>query len=313
MEREVLSVSEISKLRPHVVQKVWGGSRLASLRFLDNLDWEKGPVGETWEISRHPSGSSWEERGALVDRLSEEQMPYLVKLIDTSDFLSVQVHPNDEFARLHESSQGKTECWLILEAEEGAGVYLGFKPGVSRESFEKLLREGEGVDQCLVFHKVKRGDFFFVPAGCIHAIGSGVFLTEVQQSSGVTYRVWDWNRADDKGHSRELHIDKAMQVIQFGESFNQFSTFRVKRGLLNFAGREKISLVEHPQFDVELLAAEGEDWHLSIEGSRQAALMVLEGSVKMNGVELKVYESCLLSRGEVNISGNKPWVCLFVH
>ena len=308
---------KIQKLLPYVSHKIWGGHRLVSLRGLPPKTAAETPVGETWEISRHPDGPAQTEGGeSLEKKFSKEQMPYLVKLIDTNDFLSVQVHPDDEFAQKHEGDQGKSECWLVLEAGENAGIYLGFKPGVTREGLEGALtqeKSGANPDSFLAFYQVKRGDFFFVPAGAIHAIGKGVLLVEIQQSSGITYRVWDWNRTDTDGNPRPLHIKKAMQVIRFENSFNHPSNFQRKRGLLDFTRKNRTSLIQHPQFHVELLVSSGESWHFPLEGNRQPAIMVLEGKVKINGIELKTCESCLPTNREAHISGEKAWACLLVH
>ncbi len=312
-----IMADKIHKLRPHVSHKVWGGHRLVPLRNLPSLAPSMPPVGETWEVSRHPDGPAQIDGGeSLEKKFSKEQMPYLVKLIDTNDFLSVQVHPDDEFAQKHEGDQGKSECWLVLEAQENAGIYLGFKPGVTRESFDKALaqeKDGAGPDSLLAFYQVKRGDFFFVPAGTIHAIGKGVLLVEIQQSSGITYRVWDWNRTDTDGNPRPLHLKKAMQVIRFEDSFNHPSNFRRKRELLSFNSKNRISLIQHPQFHVELLVSTEESWHFPLEGNRQPAIIALEGKVKINGVELKICESCLPMAQKVLISGEKSWACLLVH
>ncbi len=307
----------IHKLRPHVVQKIWGGQRLAPLRNLAPLNPSLGPVGETWEISRHPDGLAQTDAGeSLEKKFSPEQMPYLAKLIDTSDFLSVQVHPDDDFARTHENSCGKSECWLILEANPNAGIYLGFKPGVTKENFEQALQQKKGpidIGSQLAFHPAERGDFFFVPAGAVHAIGKGILLAEIQQSSGITYRVWDWNRVDTNGRPRHLHLEKALQVLRFEDWFNRPSNFRIKKGLLNFTHKNQTTLIQHPQFCVKLLVSPGGSWHLPLEGNRQTGIMVLEGTVKINEVELRTCESCLPMVPKIHICGEKPWACLIIH
>ena len=180
-------------------------------------------MGEALEISTLDGQNSKvgdQDLSSIVGKLS-----YLVKLIETTDNLSVQVHPNDEYANRVEQSLGKSECWLVLDAKDGAGIYLGFKPGVTKEAFETAVIKSEAVDRLLNFYPVKRGDFFFVPAGSIHAIGANVLLAEVQQSCGVTYRVWDWNRTGLDGKPRELHLKKALDVIEFDENKNQLSYF----------------------------------------------------------------------------------------
>ena len=294
-------VNRIHKLRPSIVRKIWGGERLEKLRHLKNEKGESDPVGETWEISCHKDGPSFNENDESLEKLySERDLPYLVKLIDTSDYLSVQVHPDDAFAKEHENSLGKTECWLILDAEEGAGIYLGMKPEVSKTDFEEALKDGQPMDQYLIFRPVKRGDFFFVPAGSIHAIGKGVFLAEIQQSSGITYRVWDWNRVDANGKGRELHIEKAMQVINFDDVFNSDENFQVKFDQLNNATES--SLVRHPFFHADIYQNES---LLTLETGKEGRLdsiMVLEGSIEISCgeemVRLNSLESCLIEKGQ---------------
>jgi mannose-6-phosphate isomerase len=276
-------------LEPAALYKVWGGSKMASLK---NLPAKKGSerLGETWEVSVHPDGPSQYLNKNLSDYLTNIEMPYLVKLIDTSDHLSVQVHPDDAFAKLHENSQGKTECWIILGAEEGSGIYLGLKEGVKKEEFEEALKKSERMDNFLVFHPVKRGDFFYVPAGSIHAIGNGVFLAEVQQSSGITYRVWDWNRLDDEGESRELHIEKALQVINFSQEHNRLKTFKIKKEVFK---NQKSLLAEHPQFLLRQFTLDkGEEVEITLRNiSRAKAILNLNGKIAIDGIDVGEYQS----------------------
>ena len=146
----------------------------------------KGPlIGESWEVSRLQEGASRVEEGGLSSLLSHEDLPYLVKYIDAQEVLSLQVHPGNAYAQRYEGSEGKEECWLILQAKEGAGVYFDFRSGVQREDFEQALARGASLENFLNFLPVERGDFLHVPPGTIHAIGAGVFLAEVQQSSGA--------------------------------------------------------------------------------------------------------------------------------
>ena len=276
-------------VKPASVYKIWGGSQMAALK---NLPSSKGAdsLGETWEVSVHPDGPSLYEDQSLSEYISDTEMPYLIKLIDTSLHLSVQVHPGDEFAKIHENSQGKTECWIILGAEEGSGIYLGLKEGVKKVDFENSLKSGESMDQFLVFYPVKRGDFFYVPAGSIHAIGAGVFLAEVQQSSGITYRVWDWNRLDSEGKSRELHVEKAMQVINFKDKHNDSKTFKIKKDV--FKERNSL-LVDHPQFNLRQVTLEvGEEVEINpLDLGRAKGILNLEGSIEIDGVLVDAYQS----------------------
>lgn len=206
-------MKELQKLTPIIFDKIWGGQKLK--RFKET---ELSNIGETWEVSTHPNGVALVGDKKLNDFV---ELDYLVKFIDTDDNLSVQVHPDDEYARKNENDNGKPECWFILDAEEEAGIYLGFKEGVSAEQFELAIKNKDAVNELLNFVPVKKGMFINLPTGSVHAIGKGVTLCEVQRSSDVTYRVWDWNRLDSEGNSRELHIKKAMDVMNFDSEFNK--------------------------------------------------------------------------------------------
>ncbi len=248
------------------------------------------PVGETWEVSRLEEGSSSLGDTALSSLVSDSELPYLIKFIDTSDNLSVQVHPDDEYARDVENSVGKTECWLILDSEPGAGIYLGFKPGVTKEEFETAVRNSEDVSRYLIFHEVKKGDFFFVPAGSIHAIAKGVTLIEVQQSSGITYRVWDWNRVDANGKSRELHVDKAMDVSRFESEFNDSSNFQIQNNLLESKGVNHV--ISHPDFNVWIVNG-GYQASKIQTADRLVSIITLESEAEVDGLKMKPYQATL--------------------
>ena len=279
----------LMKLKPYADEKVWGGSLLKKIKNISS----GSPVGETLEISSLKGMSSSFEGQGLETLVGE--LNYIVKLIETTDNLSVQVHPNDSYAARVEKSKGKSECWLILESEPGAGIYLGFKPGVSKESFEKMILEGEQVNDCLMFHKVKRGDFFFVPAGTIHAIGKGVVLVEVQQNCGVTYRVWDWNRLGLDGKPRQLHLKKALDVIEFDAKKNIKSFFDFKSSCLTEVGVRV--LFDHPDFNFSI----HKDQSILKHDSRgpNGVINLDKDSVKIQRVdqtvELNRFESAILN------------------
>ncbi len=297
-----------------MVHKVWGGTKMAALKGLPKSQDGREPLGETWEISIHGDGPSLYQNKFLSEFITPEEMPYLVKLIDTSDNLSVQVHPGDEFAKSHENSLGKTECWIILGAKEGAGIYLGMKPGVTSEEFEKAIRNGEEMNKFLTFYPVKRGDFFFVPAGTIHAIASDVFLAEVQQSSGITYRVWDWNRVDSSGNSRELHIDKAMQVIKFGDEWNNSEIFKIKNDIFKIGCTQ---IVSHPQFNLKQVSFKsGEEIEIETLGlNRAVGILNLEGSLSIDGEVLKPYQAAvqnLKAKKKILVQGQEAGSFLLV-
>lgn len=275
-------------LKPTFVTKVWGGEKLYKLKGLNIVEGE--PLGETWEVSRHKDGPSFDDQGRpLTEVYSQEQLPYLVKFIDTTDYLSVQVHPDDEYASTFEKSVGKTECWLILATENDAGIFLGLKKGVSRDTLQKAIEKKEDLSKFLNFYPVEVGDFFFVPAGTIHAIGKGVTLVEIQQSSGITYRVWDWNRLGLDGKPRELHIDKALDVINFSLEKNDENFFKIKRGILS--NRELVELIDHEDFNVQLVSL-SESQKIKLKASKRVrSLITLDKALEINGKVLPAYSS----------------------
>lgn len=200
--------------------KIWGGRDLAHFR--NNLP--EGKIGESWDISSHGDTQSIVTNGCykgltleeLIKRFREsllgteirgDRFPLLLKLINAADTLSVQVHPDDVYARLKENDLGKTECWYIVEANAEAFIIIGTK-NCNKEIFKKAIDEGK-VGEYLNKIPVKKGEFYFVPSGMVHAIGSGVIIAEIQQNSDLTYRVYDYERG------RELHIKKALDVIDF--------------------------------------------------------------------------------------------------
>lgn len=264
-------------LEPFLVQKIWGGYKLSSMKNIEGLAGD--PLGETWEVSCHQDGPSKLHGEELNQVLESLNLPYLVKFLDTDDNLSVQVHPDDDYAREHENQLGKTECWLILDAEPGSGIYLGLKEGVTKNQLELSIKNSENVSNLMRFFPVSKGDFFFVPAGSIHAIGKGVTLVEIQQSSGVTYRVWDWNRVDQNGKGRTLHIEKALEVINFEAEKNNDLTFKIEKDL--FSSLEFKNVVSHPQFEVELCPGDGHSQIFENDSSRHWAIITLDQKIKV--------------------------------
>lgn len=213
------------KMRPHyrcAPELPWGGNKLKTIF---GKDIPNDRTGESLEISVIPGKESRTENGeglhelltAYGEKLQGTEIkgpfPLLLKLLDAKDVLSVQVHPGDEYAAAHEGGKlGKTEAWVILQADPGAELVYGLVPGVTREELEKTAREGAAVEKYLRRVKVQEGDVCFIPAGCIHAIGAGIVLYEIQQSSDVTYRFYDWDRTDAAGQKRALHIRQAVDV-----------------------------------------------------------------------------------------------------
>ena len=235
-------------------EKIWGGTRLRDhFRYANPSE----QTGENWAISTHPNGVSIVENGPYaetpLDKLykehrelfgnrEEEVFPLLTKILDANDWLSVQVHPDDAYGLQHEGELGKTECWYIIAADEGAEIVYGHT-AQTREALADLIHQGDW-DQLLTRVPVKAGDFFYVPSGTMHAIGEGILILETQQSSDTTYRVYDFDRKDDQGKLRELHLDKSIDVLSIGEIPNSHpSTIAV-------AGQELTTLVSNPFFTV---------------------------------------------------------------
>jgi len=204
------------KMKPIFKDYLWGGTRLKEIY---NKDIPFAIGAESWEASVHPNGLSVIANGELAGKPLADvvggDFPLLFKLIDARDNLSVQVHPNDDFAAKFENgSLGKTELWYVLEAEPGSQLVYGLKENVTKESFKSAIERGE-VESQLQFVNVKKGDCFFIPAGLVHAIGAGILIAEIQQNSDTTYRVYDYKRVGADGKPRELHVDKSLEVIGF--------------------------------------------------------------------------------------------------
>ncbi|MUK87694.1 mannose-6-phosphate isomerase, class I [Ornithinibacillus sp. L9] len=212
-------------LEPVLQERIWGGKKL---RTEFNYSIPSDQTGEAWVISAHPNGPSkikngflagktledaWQEYGELFNKNTEnnEAYPLLVKILDANSDLSVQVHPDDHFAREVEGQPyGKTECWYVLSAEDGAELVLGHH-AQTRKELEHMMEAGEW-DRLLKRVKVTTGDFVYVPSGTIHAIGKGIVILETQQSSDITYRVYDYDRTDAAGNKRELHLERSKEV-----------------------------------------------------------------------------------------------------
>jgi mannose-6-phosphate isomerase len=220
------------KFQPILKSKIWGGRKLETILNKDISALEN--CGESWEISGVGEEQSVVENGFLSENEINElvetymgdlvgehvfekfgnQFPLLFKFIDANDFLSVQVHPNDALALRRHQCFGKTEMWYVLDAAPEAFLISGFNQPTTKESYLEALNQGK-IKDILRFEKVEKGDVFFIPAGRVHAIGPGIVLAEIQQTSDVTYRIYDWGRTDEKGESRELHTDLALDAIDF--------------------------------------------------------------------------------------------------
>lgn len=212
--------------------KLWGGEKIKTIL---GKDFSPLPnCGETWELSGVKGNISEVSNGSLAgkpltdvialygaDLLGERikkqfgsEFPLLIKFIDANDDLSIQVHPDDELAQKRHNSFGKSEMWYIMQADKGASLISGFSEEVDKESYQKAFNEGR-LEQILNREEVTAGDVFYLPAGRVHTIGKGLLLAEIQQTSDVTYRIYDFDRTDDQGNKRELHIEESLDAIDY--------------------------------------------------------------------------------------------------
>ena len=226
----MVSLNSPLTFEPVFQERIWGGRKLASL-FGKNLPTNK-PIGESWEIVDRSEAQSIVRNGPLRDRTLHElwtrdreeifgkiadapRFPVLVKLLDAHDQLSLQVHPPEQIAAKL-CGEPKTEFWYVASAIPGAKLYVGLRRAMKRREFEQAVRAGT-VSDLVHSVEVKTGDSIFLPAGRFHAIGAGNVLVEIQQNSDTTYRVYDWNRVDDTGQPRQLHVDQALESIDFND------------------------------------------------------------------------------------------------
>lgn len=251
---------EIMRLLPVGKDYLWGGSRLRE-EYGKNIDMT--PLAESWECSVHPDGPSMVANGLfrgkllsdvlhehpeyLGTKVTDGELPVLVKFIDAKKDLSVQVHPDDEYAGIHEGQNGKTEMWYVVDAEEGASLIYGFRHKVNKEILQQALETGR-LDKHLQRVEVRRGDVFYVPAGTVHGIGAGVLIAEIQESSNVTYRLYDYDRIDKNGKKRELHFDKAVEVMDMKPNIAHVNKSRI---IHYYPGCSREHLCRCKYFDVE--------------------------------------------------------------
>jgi len=227
------------KFHPILKEKIWGGQKLKALL---NKESYLPNIGESWEISDVEGDTSIVSNRNLenqslkqlldtykADLIGEKNykrfgntFPLLIKFIDAKEDLSIQLHPNDEIASKRHNSFGKTEMWYVMQADLDSNLIVGFNQEMTPEKYLEHLKE-KTLTQILNFDKVKTGDTYFIEVGRVHAIGAGVLLAEIQQTSDITYRVYDWDRVDEKGNSRELHNDLALDAF----NFNMPENFRV--------------------------------------------------------------------------------------
>jgi mannose-6-phosphate isomerase len=250
---------------PDYKERVWGGKKMATV-LNKSIPFEQ--TGESWEIACHQKGQSTirfgEYEGLSMEELllqkgesilgeafkRGDKFPLLIKFIDAKEKLSVQVHPDDAYAKRHEKDEyGKSEAWYVIQADSGSKLIVGLKPGVTREVFEKKIETNQ-LEEVLNEVEVSAGDVLDIPAGLIHAIGDGILLVEVQQNSDKTYRVYDWGRRGLDGLPRELHVQSSLEVSDFDE---KHSTKLAKPSVKNYKGYVLKEFVRNPYFVLEEL------------------------------------------------------------
>lgn len=244
-------------------EKVWGGKKLK--QYFDDIPHEIEQLGESWVLSGVEGDQCEVTNGFLAENELNELVevymgdlvgeknyerfgntfPILLKLIDTTDWLSIQVHPDDELAKQRNVGNGKSEMWYILEAEADSQLISGFSKKVNKDEYLQRLASND-LKQILNYETVKAGDVFYIPAGRVHAIGSGITLAEIQQTSDITYRIYDWDRKDDQGNGRELHTEEALDALNFEVEKSYKTTYRKKQN-------ETVSLIHSQHFTTNFL------------------------------------------------------------
>lgn len=272
-------------LKPAEKDYIWGGKRLQT-KYGKKSIYDR--LAETWECSVHPDGSSWIDSG-IYQGLTLKQLiskhpemmgshpgkcfPILIKLIDAEKKLSIQVHPDDKYALNHEHQFGKTEMWYVLEANPGAELIYGFSHDMKRETLVKCL-SGEELMEHLHAVPVKKGDIFYIEPGTVHAIGAGVVIAEIQQNSNVTYRLYDYGRRDKNGQKRELHIEKALDVL----NMKKCNCIRQKLRVLQYVHGCSIELLCRCRyFQVERIIIK-KSFHFYINANSFQVILCIEGN-----------------------------------
>ena len=288
------------KFRSIYKQRIWGGQKLRSVFGKDLPAGEK--IGESWELADLPEDKSVVINGPLARKTINEiineypkeitgnesfsgQFPLLIKLLDCQDILSVQVHPDAETCRRMGQGDPKTECWYIIEAEPGAVIYKGIKKGVTKQQFAEAIEKGS-VAELLIKITVEAGQCHFLPAGTVHAIGAGLLIAEIQLPSDTTYRVFDWNRVDDEGKARELHIEQALESIHFDQTEDELPMTTIGR------------LVDCEYFKIDK-GHQGRNCEVLLLAGMMKMLIILSGGGKISGaneieVEFKAGDTLLI-------------------
>ena len=298
------------KFKPIFKDKIWGGRKIK-----EQLGMDYGPLpncGEVWLLS-----GLWDEQSVIdngdfegdeINDLVEtfmgdlvgedvfdkygEQFPLLIKIIDANDWLSVQVHPDDELAEKRELGNGKTEMWYVMQADPGAELVAGFNCEMSRMKYIRVLKDN-AIESVLNHEMVEKGDVFYIPAGRVHALGPGIMVAEIQQTSDTTYRIYDWDRIDLAGMRRELHIPQSLDAVDFDPVENYKTPYTT---VLN----KTVPVIDSPYFTTNILQLQGEMAKDYSELDSFVLLMPVEGKFSLEWENGSVFVNC----GEVVLIPN---------
>ena len=288
------------KLKPVLKDYIWGGNKLKSAF---NIETDNSIVAEAWALSTHKDGDSIVINGefsgkALSEALAlwglEPYCPVLIKFIDAKENLSVQVHPNDDYAMRVENSKGKTEMWYVLECEEGASLNYGFTKDITKEELERRIKDNTLTD-VLNNVAVKKGDIFFIESGTIHSIGAGIIIAEIQQNSNITYRVYDYGRVGVDGKGRELHIDKAIEVTKL----EKFEANNKDSEIIQKSGYTEQLLSKCDYFDTRKIDILTKAEFQAVDSFQSLLILEGEGAVEYSGqsIEFKKGDSFYIPMG----------------
>jgi len=288
---------------PNLHSVIWGGNQLRSYKGLEPSD---EPIGESWEVSAVPTSASiisngeWKGRdlisvinehpdailGKKVNEKYNGKLPLLVKFIDAKRDLSIQVHPNDEMAMREHGKMGKSEMWYVIKADEGAHLYAGFKQEITPEEYQQRIADST-ITEVLADHQVKAGDVFYLPAGRVHAICGGIMLAEVQQSSDVTYRIFDYNRPGMDGKPRGLHTELAAKALDYHVEDNYRTEYDDR-------SNKAVQIIDSPYFSVRVMEVSKPFHRNLIKYDSFIIIMGIEGDcsirVRSTGEELLLKE-----------------------
>lgn len=320
------------KFIPVYKKTIWGGRNIEK-KF--NRHIPEGKVAESWEVCCRKEGNSVVSNGVYKDRnlydlittYKEELLgskvydrfsnnfPLILKIIDANDKLSVQVHPDEDYQGFENGESSKAEMWYIIDAKPGAQIIYGLKEGITKDEFAEAVKNKD-IKHTLNFVTVRKGECYYIPGGTVHAILDGILIAEIQQNSNTTYRVYDWDRVDDKGKSRELHINKALNAISFdNKGLNKGLQNPVQvHEYCNYSSKE---LAANKYFTVEELDIKS-TYHTATDGTRFYIYLNLEGNgiVKYSGGEEKMNpgDTILIpaALGEYELNGNIKALKMYV-